>query len=349
MRLPLAFALTLGLLTACDAAAVTDDEAISCAAGSIKAQGSSAQANAVSSWIKDYQVTCPEATIEYDSSGSGAGVRAFIAGTADFAGTDSALKAADQSAADARCKTGPAVHLPTVVGPIALAYNVASAGDLRLAPATVAKIFAGAVATWDDPAIAADNPGAALPATPIRPVHRKDGSGTTDNFTAFLAATAGTDWTFGAGSAWPAPGGSAQRGSNGVATAVARTDGAIGYVEASYARFHNLATARVGNGAGEFVALTDDAAARTVADAAIKGSGGDLRLTVDYRTAAAGAYPIVLVTYEVICGSGAPELARSFLAYAVSPAGQAEAARAGYAPLPEGLRRKAAATVAGLS
>ncbi|MEU4222294.1 phosphate ABC transporter substrate-binding protein PstS, partial [Actinoplanes sp. NPDC026623] len=323
LRLTLALALTLGPLTACDAAAGGGGEAVSCAAGSIRAQGSSAQANAVSSWIKDYQVNCPEATIAYGSSGSGAGVRAFIAGDAAFAGTDSSLSAAEQAAADARCGSGPAVHLPAVIGPIALVYNVAGAGDLRLAPATVAKVFAGAVTTWDDPAIAADNPGAALPSTTIRTVHRGDGSGTTDNFTAFLTAAAGADWTFGSSSAWRAPGGSAQRGSNGIATAVARTDGAIGYVEASYARFHNLATARIGNGAGEFVALTDDAAARTVADAAITGRGGDLRLTVDYRSAAAGAYPIVLVTYEVVCGSGAAELTRSFLAYAVSPAGQA--------------------------
>nr|BFE72832.1 hypothetical protein GCM10020092_061330 [Actinoplanes digitatis] len=235
-----------------------------------------------------------------------------------------------------------------MVGPIALAYNVAGVGDLRLAPATVAKVFAGAVTTWDDPAIAADNPGAVLPSTTIRTVHRGDGSGTTGNFTAFLAATAGGDWDFGADSAWPAPGGGAQRGSNGVATAVARTDGAIGYVEASYARFHSLATARVGNGAGEFVAPADDAVARTVAGAEVLGRDRDLRLAVDHRTAAAGAYPIVLVTYEVVCEAGAKELTRSFLGYAVSPEGQAQAARVGYTPLPEDLRKKVEAAVADL-
>jgi phosphate transport system substrate-binding protein len=325
---------------------------IACAAGSIKAQGSSAQTNAVNSWIKNYQVSCPEATIEYESTGSGAGLRAFISGTGDFAGSDSPLTAADKPRADARCRTGPAIHLPMVIGPIALAYNVAGVGDLRLRPATIARIFGGTVTVWNAPAIAADNPGVALPATKIRTVHRADSSGTTDNFTRFLAATAGGDWSFGTGSTWPGGGGSARRGSNGIAVTVARTDGAIGYIEASYARFHNLASARVGNGAGEFVALTDEAAGRTVAGATSAGTGGDLQLSIDYRTTAAGAYPIVQVTYEVVCRTGTParslRLVKSFLTYTSSAAGQAAATRLGYAPLPETLRGTVAAAVAAL-
>jgi phosphate transport system substrate-binding protein len=326
---------------------------ISCAAGSLRAQGSSAQTNVVNTWIRDYQVACPDATVAYESTGSTAGLTSFLAGTGDFAGTDSPLTAAQQRAADARCGPGPAVHLPMVIGPIALAYNVAGVGDLRLAPATVAAVFAGAVTRWDDPAVAADNPDAVLPSTPIRTVHRADSSGTTANFTAFLAATAGAGWRFGTGSTWQAPGGSAQRGSNGVATTIARTDGAIGYVEASYARFHDLAVARVRNGAGEFVTLTDEAAGRTVAAAGITGTGSDLRLAVDHRTAAAGAYPIVLVTYEVVCRTGTPArtlpLLRSFLAYTAGPQGQAAAARLGYAPLPDQLRGRVAGAVAGLN
>ncbi|MET0493360.1 MAG: phosphate ABC transporter substrate-binding protein PstS [Actinoplanes sp.] len=323
-------------------------ETIACAGGSVRAQGSSAQTNAVNNWIKNYQVQCPEATLEYASTGSGAGVRVFVDGTGDFAGSDSPLTPAERSGAEARCG-GPAVHLPMVVGPIALVYTVAGAGDLRLRPATIGAIFAGAVTVWNDPAIAADNPGAPLPATRIRTVHRADSSGTTGNFTAFLAATAGGSWRFGAASTWPAPGGNAQRGSNRLATTVARSDGAIGYVEASYARFHNLATARVGNGAGEFAALTDEAAGRTVAGARSTGTGGDLPLRIDYATKEPEAYPIVLVTYEIVCRTGTPGLVRSFLAYTSSPAGQAAATRLGYAPLPEKLRAEVAAAVAGLA
>ena len=327
---------------ACGRTATPDPAAapIACATGSLRGQGSSAQTNAVNTWIRNYQVACADATVAYTSTGSGAGVKAFLAGTGDFAGSDSPLTAEQQAAADARCG-GPAVHLPMAVGPVALAYNVAGTGELRLAPATVAKIFAGAVTRWDDPVIAADNPGVVLPSTAIRTVHRDDSSGTTANFTAFLAAAGGADWRLGSGSAWPAPGGVARRGSNGVASAIARTAGAIGYVEASYARFHDLMTARVRNGAGEFAAPTDEAAGRTVAAA---GTRGDLRLAVDYGTAAAGAYPIVLVTYEIVCPRAGP-LVRSFLTYTASPAGQAAAARLGYAPLPEELRGRVAEAV----
>jgi phosphate transport system substrate-binding protein len=337
-------------LAACDSAPPAPPVTrISCAAGSIQAQGSSAQAAAVNTWIRNYQIDCPQATIAYDSVGSGTGVARFLDGTGDFAGTDSPLTPADQPAADARCGTGPAIHLPMVVGPIALAYNVAGVGDLRLRPATVAKIFAGTVSRWNDPAIVADNPGAVLPSTTIHSVHRSDSSGTTDNFTRFLATAGGRDWTHGNNKNWPAPGGEAEKGSNGVSAAVAETDGAIGYMEWSYARFHDLRIARIGNGAKEFVALTDQAAGRTVADAKVSGRGGDLQLTIDYQAPVAGAYPIVLVTYEVVCGRNSPALLKSFLAYTSSVAGQAAVTRLGYAPLPEAVRERVTTAISGLT
>jgi phosphate transport system substrate-binding protein len=320
-------------------------EGIACASGSVKAQGSSAQTNAVNAWIKNYQVSCPDATIAYDSAGSGAGVRAFAAGTGDFAGSDSALTAETLPGVTARCG-GPVVHLPMVVGPIALAFNVAGVSSLLLTPAVLAQIFSGRITTWNDKAIARLNPGVLLPATPIRTIHRSDSSGTTDNFTKFLAATAGSDWQFGNAATWPAPGGSAQKGSNRVVAAIERTDGAIGYVESSYASFHNLPTARVGNAAGQYPALTDAAAAEMVAGARVTGTGGDLQLAIDYRNSAPGAYPIVLVTYEILCRSHTSPLTKSFLTYASSPAGQQAATNLGYAPLPEELRAKVAAAVA---
>ncbi|MEU4245208.1 phosphate ABC transporter substrate-binding protein PstS [Actinoplanes sp. NPDC026619] len=335
-------------LAGCDSPRSEAAPAIGCAGGEIAGQGSSAQANAVSAWIRNYQVSCADATVEYASVGSGAGLAAFIGGTGDFAGTDSPLSTEDRPKADARCAGGPAIHLPMVAGPIALAYNVAGAGDLRLAPDTVARIFTGRITSWNDPEIARDNPGESLPATPIRTVHRSDSSGTTDNFTKFLAATAAADWPHGSGSAWPAPGGLAQKGSNRVVSTIERSDGAIGYVEASYARFHHLPTAAVGNAAGEFVALTDAAAGRMVGGAKITGTGGDLQLAIDYRSGTTGAYPLVLVTYEVVCKTGAKPLVKSFLAYASSPAGQQAATRLGYAPLPDALRDRVAQAVAAL-
>ncbi len=342
-----ALALLLAGVAACEGPARDAAPAIACVAGPVTAQGSSAQAAAVNAWIRDYQVSCPTATVAYASVGSGAGLRDFVSGTGDFAGSDSPLSAAEQPAANARCG-GAAIHLPMVAGPIALAYNVAGVDDLRLAPDTIAGILTGRIAGWNDPRIARDNPGVTLPATRIRPVHRADSSGTTDNLTRFLAATAPAEWRFGGGPAWPAPGGTAARGSNRVVAEIERTDGAIGYVESSYAVLHHLPAALIRNADGEFVAPSDAAAGRTVSGARDTGAGGDLRLTVDYRAAVAGAYPLVLVTYEVVCRNGTPAAARSFLAYASSPAGQAAVARLGYAPLPEGLRQRVAAAVAQL-
>ncbi|XVV09230.1 phosphate ABC transporter substrate-binding protein PstS [Actinoplanes sp. CA-131856] len=334
---------------ACEAPRTYDDVTpIACAEGSITAQGSSAQATAVSAWIKNYQVSCPKASLVYASTGSGAGLRAFYGGTGDFAGSDSPIAAADVARATARCASGPAIHLPMVVGPIALAFNVAGVDELRLAPGTIAALFTGRIKRWDDARVKKDNPGLILPSTPVRTIHRADSSGTTDNFTKFLAATAKADWALPSGSSWPAPGGTAQQGSNRLVSAIESTDGAIGYVESSYARFHNLPTARVGNAAGEFVPLTDEAAARTVAAAEVTGSGHDLKLQLNYATKDAAAYPLVLVTYEVVCRSGSPALVKSFLGYAASAAGQEAATRLGYAPLPSTLRERVTAAIGSL-
>ncbi|GIF19979.1 phosphate transport system substrate-binding protein [Actinoplanes tereljensis] len=348
MRLRALGLIALVALAGCDTPRSEAATPIACASGKIAGQGSSAQANAVSAWIRNYQVSCADATVEYASVGSGAGLTAFIAGTGDFAGTDSPLSAEDQPKANARCGAGPAIHLPMVVGPIALAFNVAGVDSLRLAPDTIARIFTGRITSWNDQEIRRDNPGVSLPATPIRTVHRADSSGTTDNFTKFLAATAPADWPHGSGSAWKAPGGTAQKGSNRVVSAIERSDGAIGYVEASYARFHNLPIASVGNAAGKYVTLSDAAAGSMVSGAKITGTAGDLQLAIDYKTVSTDAYPLVLVTYEVVCKAGAPGLVKSFLTYASSRTGQSAATRLGYAPLPDALRDQVAQAVAAL-
>lgn len=327
--------------------------AVRCASGTITAQGSSAQANAINTWIRTFQAACPEATIEYQSNGSGAGLRAFVAGTGDFAGSDAELSANDQPEADARCAAGPAIHLPIVVGPIALAYTVAGVDDLKLSPATIAKIFSGRVTTWNDPAIAGENPGTALPPTTIRTVHRIDGSGTTDGFTRFLAATAPEDWPFDSGTDWPISGGTAEKGNGGVASAVAQSNGSIGYVEASYAQALNLRTAKIGNQSGEFVELSTEAAARAVAAADMAGTGNDLRLRIPYTGTEDKVYPIVLVTYEVVCERGTRpdslDLLKAFLTYAAGEDGQKAATRLGYSPLPERIRTRVLTAVAALA
>jgi phosphate transport system substrate-binding protein len=328
--------------------------AIACATGSLTAQGSTAQGNAINEWVKNYQTACNGAQINYQGTGSGAGQTAFIGGTADFAGSDSALSATDQPKADAHCKTGPAIHLPMAVGPIAVSYKLSGVSNLQLKPATLAKIFSGKITTWNDPAIAADNSGVTLPSTKIIAIHRSDSSGTTDNFTNYLNATAASDWTFGHDKVWKAPGGEAQSKSDGVGAALAKEEGSIGYIEWSFAAVNNLPIAKIYNGAGEWASLTAESAGKTIAGATLKPSSDkDMTMTIDYKTNTAGAYPIVLVTYEIVCSAGNDAtklpLIKGFLGYTASTDGQAAVGKLGYGALPESVRAKVASTVAALS
>ncbi|MDR7280439.1 phosphate ABC transporter substrate-binding protein PstS [Catenuloplanes atrovinosus] len=329
--------------------------AANCATGTLNAQGSSAQKNAVAEWIKAYQTACAGSTINYEGTGSGAGINAFINGTADFAGSDSALKEDQQPQADQRCAGNPAIHLPAVIGPIAVVYNLDGVDSLNLTPATLAKIFAGKVTKWNAPEIAADNAGVTLPDTTINPVHRSDESGTTENFTKYLAKVAEADWTYEAAKTWPSgiQGGTGSKGSDGVASSVSGAAGAIGYVEMSFAENSDLATAKIQNGAGEFVELTPEAAGKTIEGAEVTGTGNDLKMSIDYATKTAGAYPIVLVTYEIACSAGNAadklQLIKGFLGYAASAQGQATLIELGYAPLPESVRAKVETAVAAIA
>jgi phosphate transport system substrate-binding protein len=328
--------------------------AAGCASGTVNAQGSTAQANAIAQWIKDYNAKCgSSASINYNSNGSGAGQQAFIQGTADFAGSDSPLKAPDQTSANSRCQSGPAIHLPMVVGPIAVVYNVAGLSNLQFKPATLAGIFAGKITKWNDTAIAADNPGVKLPSTAITSVHRADASGTSDNFTHYLSSTAPTVWTFGHDKQWKAPGGDAETGSAGIATMLKSKDGSIGYAEWSYATLNNLNMAKIYNGAGEWSTLSAESAGATIAGAKVAGTGDDMQMSIDYSTTTAGAYPIVLVTYEIVCDKGTPAkslpLVKSFLEYTSSTEGQSSLTKVGSAPLPETVRAKVATIASNLS
>ncbi|GGK82587.1 phosphate ABC transporter substrate-binding protein PstS [Mangrovihabitans endophyticus] len=343
-------------LTACgsDNEAAGGGENVSsenCVAGTIQAQGSSAQKNAMDEWIKAYQGQCSGAQINYNPTGSGAGIEAFINGTADFSGSDSALKEDEQPQADAKCAGGQALNLPMVTGPIAVVYNLEGVDGLQLSAPLLAKIFSDKIKTWNDPAIAAENQGAKLPSSAIQAVHRADESGTTDNFTKYLSKSDEADWTYGNAKAWKAPGGVGATKSDGVASQVKSTPGTISYVELSYAENSDLSMAKIKNGAGEYTELTGESAGKAVEGAKIVGTGDDLKLELDYTTTEAGAYPIVLVTYEIVCSKGSPkaDAIKGFLTYTSSEAGQKELGDLGYAPLPESVRSKVEASVANIS
>jgi phosphate transport system substrate-binding protein len=326
-----------------------------CASGSLKAEGSTAQKNAMEQWIKDFQASCGATTVTYNGTGSGAGVSNFIAKQADFAGSDSALDPTKGEVAKASATCGsPALNLPMVTGPIAVAYKLNGVKDLTLTPQLITRIFLGKITTWNDPAIKAANPDASLPSTPITVFYRGDSSGTTQNFERYLAANDPADFTAKPDKDSSKAGfaGQGKTGSQGVQQAIGSTDGAIGYVEWSFAVSGDLDTAKVDNGSGP-VELTADSAGAAVSAAKVASNGGqDLTLKLDYATKTAGAYPLILVTYEIVCSKYSDakvgSLVKSFLTHTAGD-GQAALKDLGYAPLPASIQAKVQAAVATIS
>jgi phosphate transport system substrate-binding protein len=198
-------------------------------------------------------------------------------------------------------------------------------------------------------------PKATLPSTTIIPFHRADSSGTTDNFTKYLTAAAPATWTFPGGKDFPATlGGQSAKGSDGVAAALKSTPGSIGYLEYSFTQDGGVGVASIDTGGGgAAVKLTTDTASAAVAAASIVGTGGDLTLKLDYATKVTGAYPIILVTYEITCATGLSgsdlDLTKNFLTYTSSDAAQALLPALGYAPLPKAIQTQVQAAVAALA
>ncbi|MBT2480172.1 phosphate ABC transporter substrate-binding protein PstS [Streptomyces sp. ISL-94] len=314
------------------------------AKGKLLASGSSAQKNAVELWVKNYMAACSGVEVNYKSSSSGEGIVAFNQGTVGFAGSDSALKPEQVEESKKICTGGQGINLPMVGGPVALGFNVAGVDKLNLDAATVANIFNDKIKKWDDEAIKKLNPGVTLPSTAIQAFHRSDDSGTTENVTKYLKTAAPDAWPHEAAKKWAAPGGQAASGSAGVAAQVKQVDGAIGYFELSFAGSQNIKTVDLNTGAAAPVKATGENASKAIAAAKIAGTGSDLALKLDYTTKAEGAYPLVLVTYEVVCDKGnkAETLptVKSFLNYAASDAGQKVLLENGYAPIPAEINAK---------
>ena len=327
---------------------------INCASGSLMASGSTAQANAMSEWIKNFQQQCSGANVNYGGGGSGQGISQFTAGTVDFAGSDAPLNSTEKPEADKRCGTGnQAVDLPMVPGPIAVGYNLPGVSSLKLSAANLAKIFSGKITKWDDPAIKADNPGTNLPSIGIQTFHRSDGSGTSYSFSMYLDGAAKADWSYGFNKNWPAPGGQGAKGTAGVAQGVKQTQGGIGYMEQSYADNSSIPYAEVGDGQGNFIKLTQDNVTAFLSHAKVAGSNGDMPLKFDYQSGDKNAYPSVLVTYEIVCKSGNKSdklpLLKGFLGYLVSDSGQSILPNTGYVKLPSNLQSQVASEISGLS
>jgi phosphate transport system substrate-binding protein len=320
---------------------------------SLTAEGSTAQQNAIAEFNKVWGQLCSGRNLSYNPTGSGAGREQFIAGNVDFAGSDSPLSEEQVQPATERCAGSPAWHLPLVFGPIAMAYNVEGVDGLVLNADALAKIFQGQVTKWNDPAIAALNEGATLPDTDITPIFRSDSSGTTDNFQKYLTAAAPQVWTKGAGSEFQGGAGEGAQKSAGVVQAVQATPGSIGYVEKGFAEQGGVPFAQIDTGSGA-VELTDESAGRAIDAAKFAAEGNDLVLDLNsiYGTTEAGAYPLVLATYNIVCSKGydaeTAEAVKSFMTVAVND-GQANLSAAGYVPLPQRFKERLVTSINAIS
>ncbi|CAA9243742.1 MAG: Phosphate ABC transporter, periplasmic phosphate-binding protein PstS [uncultured Blastococcus sp.] len=317
--------------------------------GDLVGAGASSQQAAMEAWQAGFEGEYPDVQFSYDPAGSGAGREQFIAGTTDFAGSDSALDEEELTAAQERCAGGDIFQLPNYVSPIAVIFNLEGVDELNLRPQTIAGIFTGAITTWNDPAIAEDNPEATLPDTVITPVHRADDSGTTDNFTDYLFQAAGDVWTSEPDGVWPLEGGEAANGTSGVVEVVTSTVGAVTYADASRAGDLGVANVAVGE---DFVAPSAEAAAAVVENSpAVEGGGDyDFAIEVNRETEGSGEYPVVLVSYHIGCieydDEASANNVKAFMEYVVSEEGQQAAAdNAGNAPISETLREQAQGAV----
>lgn len=321
----------------------------------LNASGSSAQNNAMTIFANSYSTSCEGKTVDYNSNGSGAGVKEFIGGQTDFGGSDSPLKENEYAPAQERCES-EAWNLPAVFGPIAVAYNLDGV-ELKLSGPTIAKIFNGGITKWNDPAIAAENEGAELPDQPITVIFRSDESGTTDNFQKYLKAASDGAWTQEAGKTFNGGIGEGAKGNEGVSGAIGQTPGTITYTEWSYAKNQGLGMVKVitpADAAG--VELTAATAGKTIDSAKLKNEGtNDLVIDTSsfYVPEAAGAYPIILPTYEIVCSKYKdPETAaavKTFLNVAVSEEVQGELEGEGYIPVPDAFREKLTTAISEIS
>ena len=301
--------------------------------GSLNGAGASSQESAMEAWRAGFQGLNPDVTINYDPVGSGGGRTQFTDGATSFAGSDALMDEEEYAAAVEACDgDSGAIHLPLYISPIAVIFNLDGVESLNMDADTISGIFNGEITSWDDPAIAELNPDATLPSSAITIVHRADESGTTENFQDYLVK-ASSNWPAEETSGdWQGAAGESGPGTSAVVQIVQDTAGAIGYVDASRAGELGTVAVQVGE---EFVPFSPEAAAAVVdASPLATGANGenDLAFELDRTTTASGAYPLVLVSYTIVCQQYDDEAERSlvteFVKYVASADGQNQAASA---------------------
>jgi phosphate transport system substrate-binding protein len=292
-------------------------------------------------WAVEYNKLHPDVQVNYQSVGSGAGVKQFTQGTVDFAASDAAMS--DEEIA--KVKQG-VVMIPATAGSIVIAYNLPEVKDLKLSRDTYVGIFLGKITKWNDPAIAKDNEGVKLPDVPINIAFRSDGSGTTFVFTKHLAAISqdfagevGTDKSV----TWPV--GAGGKGNEGVTALIKQSPGTVGYVEYGYAVHNGLSMASLQNKAGKFVKPTDESGAATLSHVEFP---ENLRVWPEDPTGD-DDYPIAtftwLLLYKKYSDSAKFKALQGFVTYGLTE-GQKFSGELGYIPLPAAVVEKSKAALA---
>ena len=297
----------------------------------LQGSGASFPAPLYSRWFREFSTKNPNIRVNYQATGSGAGIKAFTEGQTDFGASDAAMSDDEIKAAQ-----GNVVLLPMTAGHIVLAYNLPDVKDLKLSREAYAGIFLGEITKWNDPKIASANPGVKLPDSAITPVNRSDGSGTTFVFTQHLSAVS-EKWKSGPGTGksvtWPAKGAIGGAKNDGVAALIQRTPGAIGYIEYVFAATSGQATAHLQNKAGKFVGPTPEAAAAALAHVQLP---DDLRAWVT-DPEGDDVYPIATYTWilakKKYADKSKGDAVKSLVKWCLTD-GQALSASLHYLPLP---------------
>ena len=288
-------------------------------------------------WFQEYNKSNPKVEINYQSIGSGGGIKQLTAKTVDFGASDAPMNEDELKAVD-----NSVLHIPTVLGAVAVTYNVPGfTGAVKLDGETLADIFSGKITKWNDQRVAALNKGAALPDKAIVPVYRSDSSGTTAVFTEYLAKVSAT-WAkdIGQGKSVKWPVGLGGKGNEGVTGQVKNTPGAIGYIELAYAISEKMPTVEMKNKAGQFVQPSIKSVSEAAAGA-VKSMPEDFRVSIT-NADGKGAYPIssftYILVYKTMAGDKGLEFVK-FLNWAMDK-GQGEAGSLSYAPLPGAIVAK---------
>ena len=290
-----------------------------------------------SKWFNQYHQEHPDIEINYQSIGSGGGIRQVTAGTVDFGASDGPMS--DEQLASAKVKI---IHLPTVLGAVVPAYNIPGfKGELKFTPEVIAGIYLGKITSWNDPAIAKINPGVSLPNQGIIVVHRSDGSGTTYIFSDYLSKVS-NEWrdSVGKGTSVKWPTGLGAKGNEGVAGMVRQMEGAFGYVELIYALQNNISFGPVKNAAGDFVKASLEST--TAAASSVKTMPADFRVSIT-NPPGKDAYPIASFTWLLVPADwkdkNKEKIIVDFLNWMLDQ-GQNMTADLNYAPLPDAVKQK---------